>query len=302
MRHPLPLDPLRTFATAAETGSFAETARRLNLTPSAVSHQMRALERALATALFERRGRAVHLNVAGASFLKAVEPALQAIDGAAAKLSDADATRGPLTIASSAMFANSVLSQCLPDFVDAFPAIECKVALMENDAVLAHEFADIGILFGRGTWRGRWSMALGDVYYAPVCSPRLLSGRELDEDAIAQMLRHVVIHIDDGEEWRRWYAATRLRPAWAPERQLFTNDVSLALTIAANGGGVTLASDLVASAYLSSGALVRPFAVAIDVNWTWHITVPRDRLHMPRARLFVSWLARRLRVPEPEFG
>jgi len=301
MRRNVQLDLLRTFAMAARAVTFAEAARHLNVTPSAVSHQLRSLERQLGTKLFDRQGRSVRLNAEGAAFLRSVEPALQSIDGAAAKLSDRDATQGPLAIASSAMFANCFLSQCLPEFIEAFPAIECRVVSVENDAVLADHRADIGFLFGDGKWRGRWSLSLGTVRYAPVCSPRILADRELDEPEIEQLLRHVIIHIDDGEEWRRWSVAAGMVSRWAPQRQLFTNDVSLALTIAASRGGVTLASDLLASAYLRTGTLVRPFGVSIGVDGAWHVTAELDKVRMPRVQLFIRWLAERVRLPVPSF-
>ena len=115
-------------------------------------------------------------------------------------------------------------------------------------------------------------------------------------------MRHVIIHIDDGEEWRRWNAAAGIPPGRTPQRQLFTNDVSFALEIAANGGGVTLASDLMAETYLKSGALIRPFRVSIDVRGSWHVIVGRDKVQVPRVQLFVTWLAQRLGLAQPEFG
>lgn len=301
MRPRLQLDLVRTFAVAARSHTFAEAASRLNLTPSAVSHQMRSLELQLGTRLFKRQGRSARLNAAGVDFLRSIEPALHSIDGAAAKLSDHDATRGPLLIASSAMFANCFLSHCLPQFIEAFPGIECRVSSMQNSAVASDTSADIGILFGDGRWRGRWSWSLGAVRYAPVCSPRLLAGADLNEPDVERLLRHVIVHIDDGEEWRRWHAAAGMTSRWPPERQLFTNDVSFALTIAASGGGVTLASDLLAAAHLRSGTLIRPFGTSIEVDGAWHVTAERNKIIVPRVQLFTRWLAERVRLPPPEF-
>lgn len=295
------LDLIRTFAVAGQVGSFAEAAARLHVTPSAVSHQIRALESQLGTTLFDRQGRSVRLNAEGRSFLASIAPALDAIDGATAHLRDHDATRGPLVIASSAMFANCFLSQCLQDFIAAFPSIACTTLSLENDAVLAHEAADVGILFGGGRWRNRWTMPLGPVRYAPVCSPRLLRGREREPASLTDLLDRVLIHIDEGAEWRRWLDAAGVPAAWRPRHQLFTNDVSFALSIAASGGGVTLASDLLANALLRAGTLIRPFGVSIDVDGTWCVSVRSDKVGMPRAQLFIRWLAERLRLAEPDF-
>ena len=301
MRRPISLDSFQTFATAARSATFLEAARRLNVTPSAVSHQIRSLERLLGTELFDRHGRSVRLNTAGMGLLKSVGPALRAIEEAAEQLCDPDATRGPLVIACSAMFANRVLSHCLADFMDTYPFIECSVVLLQNDAVLAAEPADIGVIFGDGKWPARWSMPLGLVRYAPVCSPRIGARLKTSPADPGSLLEHVIIHIDDGEEWRRWNAAAGILKSRRPKRQLFTNDVSFALEIATNSGGVTLASDLMAESYLKSGALVRPFQVSIDVQGAWHVTVSREKVQMGRIQLFIIWLAHRLRLSEPRF-
>jgi len=295
----IPLDSFQTFAMAARSRTFLEAARRLNVTPSAVSHQIRSLERLLGSELFDRQGRSVRLNSAGAGLLKSVEPALRAIEEAAAQLYDPDATRGPLVIACSAMFANRFFSHCLADFLETYPLIECSMISVQNDAVLGVGPVDIGVMFGDGNWPSRWSMPLGAVRYAPVCSPRIAAGAKATPADPASLMQHVIIHIDDGDEWRRWNAAAGIPPGLTPQRQLFTNDVSFALEIAANGGGVTLASDLMADTYLKSGALIRPFRVSIDVRGSWHVIVGRDKVQVPRVQLFVSWLAHRLGLAQP---
>src|SRR5262245_40318404 len=80
MRSRISLDSFQIFATAARSATFLEAARRLNVTPSAVSHQIRSLDRLLGTELFERHGRSVRLNTAGTGLLKSVEPALRTIE------------------------------------------------------------------------------------------------------------------------------------------------------------------------------------------------------------------------------
>ncbi len=301
MRRPISLNSFQTFAVAARSTTFLEAARRLNVTPSAVSHQIRSLEHLLGTELFDRHGRSVRVNTAGAGLLKSVEPALRAIEEAAEQLYDPDATRGPLVIASSAMFANRFFSHCLPDFMDTYPFIECSVVSLQNDAVLAADPVDIGVVFGDGNWPARWSMPLGIVRYAPVCSPRIVAGLKASPVDPASLFQHIIIHIDDGEEWRRWNAAAGIPKSRRPRRQLFTNDVSFALEIAANGGGVTLASDLMAETYLKSGALVRPFPVSIDVRGRWQVVVGWDKIQVARIQLFIAWLANRLGLAEPQF-
>src|SRR2546421_3386197 len=60
-----PLNALRAFEAAARHANFARAARELNVTPGALSHQIRALERLLDVALFERQARGVTLTPQG---------------------------------------------------------------------------------------------------------------------------------------------------------------------------------------------------------------------------------------------
>src|SRR6202030_2366626 len=80
LSRPPPLKNLRAFCAAARQGSFKFAADELCLTPSAVSHQMKELEAALGTALFERKTRSLELTTAGYRLLDEAEPLLDALD------------------------------------------------------------------------------------------------------------------------------------------------------------------------------------------------------------------------------
>ena len=76
----IPLHVLPTFRTVAQLANLRAAADKLSITHSAVSQQIRLLEQQLGFELFERRGRRVVLNPAGAALLRSIEPALLQID------------------------------------------------------------------------------------------------------------------------------------------------------------------------------------------------------------------------------
>ena len=78
-----PLTTLRAFEAAARLESFSRAAEEISVTHGAVSHQVRALERALGIALFQRNGRRVSLTAAGRHFADRVGAALRDIAEAA---------------------------------------------------------------------------------------------------------------------------------------------------------------------------------------------------------------------------
>ena len=286
----LPLATLRTFDVAARHQSLTKAASELNLTDSAVSHQLRKLEEALGFDLFEKSGRGVALTDAGRIFARSVGAALQDIARTAHSLVDADAEGGRLMIACSPMFASKWLARNLPAFCEDHPAIECHIHLFENDRVVEVADADIGIQFGAGDWPGKRSFLLENVSIAPACSPLLFqrAGRTLTR---AADLRNVVLlHRDDGSEWRRWLADEGEHDFSLYGRHLYCNDLSVAMDMAVEGAGVVMVSDTLSMAHVREGSLMRPFAAMIQATGGWYAVCESYRLERSSNRLFLHWL------------
>lgn len=286
----LPLATLRTFEAAARHQSLAQAAHEVGLTDSAVSHQLRRLEEALGVALFEKSGRGVVLTDAGRIFARSVSAALQEIASTAHSLADTNQIGGRLTIACSPMFASKWLAVNLADFCDDHTAIECHIRLVENERVVGVADADIGIIFGDGAWPGKWSALLENVAISPACSPLLFqkAGRALVRPAD---LRDVVLlHQDNGAEWQRWLAGEGEHDFEAYRRNLYCNDLSIAIDLAAQGAGVVLVSDTLSASYVGEGKLLRPFSGAIQATGGWYVVCDSYRLERSSARLFLRWL------------
>lgn len=286
----LPLATLRTFEVAARHQSLAKAALELNLTDSAVSHQLRRLEDALGIDLFEKAGRGVVLTDAGRVFARSVGTALHDIARTALRLADADQVGGRLTIACPPMFASKWLAKNLADFCYDHPAIECHIQLADNDRVADAGDADLGILFGSGAWPAKWSALLENVAIAPACSPLLFrrAGRSFTRPSD---LRDVILlHQDDGTEWRRWLAGESEHAFESYRRHLYCSDLSIAIDLAAEGAGVVLVSDTLSASHVAEGMLLRPFAGSIQATGGWYVLCDGHKLERSNARLFLHWL------------
>ncbi|HWK65908.1 MAG TPA: LysR substrate-binding domain-containing protein [Rhizobiaceae bacterium] len=286
----LPLPTLKTFEAAARHESLAKAAAELNLTGSAVSHQIRRLEEALGCSLFVKSGRGVVLTDAGRIFAKTVASAMQDILASALRLSDADQVQGRLDIACPPMFANTWLAKNFYDFSNDHPAIECHIRLVENQRV--HELTDIdvGISFGSGGWADRWSTLLAHVNITPVCSPLLFERIGGTFTKPADLRNTTLLHQDDGSEWRRW-----LYEAGAPDvdgqaRHLYCSDLGMAIDLAVHGAGAALVSDTLSGADLKRGILVKPFPFSIDAFGGWHVVCYPASIQRSGPRLFLRWL------------
>lgn len=297
-----PLDTLHAFEIAAETESFSATARSLNLTDSAISHQIRKLEDSLGTALFERHGRSIRLSTEGKLFLTTVKPLLSAVRDSARVLHRSSASKGVVTIACSSMFGSKWLSRHLPDFFERHANVGCNLKLLDNERVAGEADADVGIVFSGTTWPDKICIVLGKVGLAPVCSPRLFSDRDALPRKPQDLVEYPMIHGDDGVEWGEWLEKANGPSLSAFERHVYCNDTGFAIDLAYHGGGVTLTSDELAGSYIKDGTLIRPFSTTTKAAGAWYAICSPKRFNEPRVQIFLNWIVGYFgaTVPEPQ--
>jgi DNA-binding transcriptional LysR family regulator len=188
-----PLGWLRTFEAAARRRGFAEAARELAMTPTAVSQQMRALEQRLGARLFVRLARGVALTDVGAAYLPAVRDALDGLASATAGLFE-PAARSGVALRCTASFAIIVVAPTLPAFRAAHPRIDLSLhTAIWSDAVM-DERIDLEVRHGAGPWEGFDSEPLAPGLSAPICPPDLdLAGPP--DAALARAMGRGLIHI-----------------------------------------------------------------------------------------------------------
>lgn len=261
--HLPPLAALRAFAAVARQGSFARAAASLNVSTSAVSHQIRALETELRVPLLTRaRNGTGHSSTAptpaGAELLAAVEEALTRIgDACDAIRGQARRSRPQLTVAANGSFASLWLAPRLATFAGMHPSTAWHMRAVEEDRPdMAREGLDLAILRLRpGTVRPPDELLFEEIFF-PVCSPTL---GPIDEPAA--LLRHSLLeegHGDSPEKsWRHWLGLLGLTQTKRVVRFSSFNQV-IAAAIA--GAGVALGRAPMLDAELAAGRLVRLFA------------------------------------------
>jgi DNA-binding transcriptional LysR family regulator len=247
-----PFPALRAFEAAGRLGSFALAAQELHLTPSAVSHQVRQLERHLGRALFVRRPRGVELSAEGQQLLAGLEPALDALEAACAALRPA-AGSTTLALYCAPSFATQWLQPRLPQLLRDWPQLALQLS-SGADPVDLRQRSDLDLWIAYGTApaaRGIVAQPLGDEVIAPLCAPALAQGADP-----ADVLRRQTL-IDSALSpvtWPQWFALNGLPPP-AGRRPSFDR-AALAIASAVDGVGVALESTRLAERELARGALV----------------------------------------------
>ena len=289
---PLPsLDDLHCFAVAARHLSFQRAAAELHVTPSAVSHRMKALEQRLDVRLFVRLTRRLELTPEGAALALAVEDGVARIRHGVEALR-APAADGPLTVGAPTSFATRWLLPRLPRFAALHPGIPVTLAAEDRLAELGRDGIDVAVRFGPGRYPGLDAAKLADDALFPVCSPALLAGAPVREpaDLLSRPLLHDVVAARDGSGcgWADWLAGTGLA---VPEAGPRFSQAHLALQAACDGQGVALARASLVVDDLAAGRLVRPLARSVPPRFAYFLVCRPGQAGHPRIRAFRDWLA-----------
>jgi LysR family glycine cleavage system transcriptional activator len=283
------LNGLRAFEAAARHLSFTRAAAELNVTQTAISHQIRRLEEQLGLRLFVRRNRALLLTREAQSYLPAIRSAFEDLRRATGRLQRSEPD-GVLTVSTTASLAAKWLVTRVASFQDAHPGIEVRITTSAHLVDFRREEVDMAVRYGRGHWpglRADWLMA-EDIF--PVCSPRLLAGDKplrRPED----LAQHTLLHATASrEDWQLWLTAAGLPLSLATRRGLSFDQSFMAIEAAKEGLGVALGRTRYVEADIEAGRLVVPFDVVLPADAGFYVVAPEDTADAPKIALFREWL------------
>ena len=198
-----PLTAIRTFDAVSRHLSFQRAANELGVTPTAVSHQIRALEAQTNARLFNRSPAGVEHTARGMQFAEDIGPAMEQIDQAFRKLLQFS-DREQVVLGAGPIIASRWLAPRLPDFAARHPEIDLQLINSPTEIWRRAREFDLAIAWGNGDWPNLQSQKLLDVSLVPVLSPDL--ARELDLHQPGDLLDAPLLHHHDGKEWADWFA------------------------------------------------------------------------------------------------
>ncbi|NGX95828.1 MAG: transcriptional regulator GcvA [Candidatus Afipia apatlaquensis] len=282
------LNGLRAFEAAARHLSFTHAAQELNVTQTAISHQIRRLEEELGIRLFIRQSRALALTPQAAEYLPGIRAAFQDLRTATDRLLRKGDDR-VLTISTLTSLAVKWLLPRLSTFQEQHPEIDVRITTSTELVDFRTSNVDAAIRYGQGRWPGldaEWLMA---EHLFPVCSPKLLTGERAlrrPEDLEHVTLLHTSSTIDD---WRLWLTAAGL-PAHLSQNRGLTFDLAfMTIQAAIDGLGVAMGHTAYVADDVANGRLVVPFNVSMPSAGYYFVT-PQDRPATPKLNLFRDWL------------
>jgi LysR family glycine cleavage system transcriptional activator len=284
------LNGLRAFEAAARHLSFTLAASELNVTQTAISHQIRRLEEELGIRLFIRQNRALALTPEARDYLPGVRAAFNDLRLATDRLLRKDDDK-VLTVSTLASLAAKWLLPRLTDFQEAHPGIDVRITTSTSLVDFQRDDVDAAIRYGRGQWpglRADWLMA--DELF-PVCSPSLLRGDKplrQPEDLRGYPLLHT--SNANSDDWRLWLTAAGLPADIARQPGITFDMIFMTIQAAIDGIGVAMGRTSYVSDDIAKGRLVVPFKIALPADAGFYLVSPEGRREAPKLAAFRQWM------------
>ncbi len=283
-----PLNPLRAFEATARLGSVSLAAQELNVTHSAVSHQIRSLETSLGVRLFERGAQRLKPTAQAATLLPAITSAFTEIAAATTKLTR-PTTSGNLTVACTPALMSFWLMPRLSQFFGQYPEVRLTLISSNDPANIANPAIDICVLYGAGNWMDCWLRLWSNISFFPVASPTLINNLPLRTPR--DLADHMILHGDaDGHEWKTWLTAADARSFAPKNAQHFLNDARLSTEAALQGLGIALGDTITSRNMIARGELVAPFNLSMPASDAFFVACREEIRDTMIARIFIDWL------------
>ncbi len=281
---------LRAFEAAARHLNFTRAAIELNLTQTAISHQIKNLEETLGTKLFTRTGNAVGLTDAAHNYLRAVRTAILDLSSATDRVAGHDDER-VLTLECLGTFAIKRLLPHLHDFRSKHPSLSLRLRTMQAFEHTVEPDFDLAIWHGAGQWAGLHADSLGTEEVFPVCSPKLME-RDGPLSEVEHLRRHTIIRTVSlvlRDEWPAWLEAAGLRDLEFDD-EISCDFLVTSMQAAVEGLGIVLGRSGITESDLTAGRLIEPFGIRARSIYGYYLVAPKRTAMTPKVQLFRSWL------------
>lgn len=285
-----PLTALRAFDAAARHMSFAKAAAELNVTPAALSFQIKSLEEHLEAPLFRRLNRAVELTDAGRALAPGAADGFTAL-AAAWRAAKRTVEQKSLIVTAGPAFTAKWLAPRLFNFAVANPEIELRFLATLRLVDFAHDDVDVAIRFGMAKEEpGLFSMPIIREWVAPMMTPELAE----QFPAPADLARAPLLHQDDIHfltptvDWPAWFRAAKLPPRFASGARFSQADHAIDAALA--GAGVVLGRISLAERDLKEGRLVMPYKLGLTTDAQYSFVCPEGPDERPQVQAFREWI------------
>jgi LysR family glycine cleavage system transcriptional activator len=293
------LSAMKVFEVVGQTRSFTRAAELLNLTQSAVSRQVRNLEKQLGENLLIRHHHDLELTRAGAELLATLQLAFHNVEQTVRSIME-KSNRNRLRINVPPTFAKRWLMPRLSRLREALPEIEISLSTDLKDTLAERSLLDCAIRFGDGEWPMLQSRILMTERHIAVSAPGLLKAAERGGriDLSSFTFLHVLAAADQRYlTWQHWLDAAGLGGTDVRGGMEF-DLLDLVIEAACNGLGIAVVDRFMVESQLQSGQLVPVLDVEIEGHESYWLVTRTDQPEGASVRQFRTWLMNEIALAE----
>lgn len=288
---------IRVFVEVAERGGFAAAARRLAMSPPAVTRAVSALEERIGTRLMHRTTRSVRLTEAGVRFLEDSQRILADLEAAEeAAVGSHGTPRGELRITAPVLFGQLYVTPILGDFLDAYPELTCQTLFLDRSVSLIDEGLDVAVRIGALPDSSLTAIRVGTVRWITVAAPDYQEARgepgHPNDLAGHRLIQNIAI-----TGTREWSFVENGRPLVVkiePRVRMNTNDAVVAL--ARRGWGIARLLSYQVARDVEFGHLRVVLGEFEPPTVPIHVMHQEGRMTSPKVRACVDFMVDRLRA------
>ncbi len=288
------LNALRALDAALRSGSVTAAAKRLSVTPGAVSHQIRLLEDTFGCKLLERNGRLLTPTAAAREGEALLRDGFERISQAAESFRRAGDPNS-LAVSLSGSLAARWMVFHAESFFRQWPDVDLRFRAHWGAPDLASEGVDLAIRFGRGGFPGYKEKRLTSEVFFPVCSQEFLL-RNPSIGAPSDIASRHLLHVDssalsyDYPTWPDWLKQVGYKKRINERAGHTYRSDELSLRNARFGKGLALGYSTLIQTDLQRGVLIRPFPEIMASSLGYHLIYSDAALERPVVAAFADWL------------
>lgn len=282
-----PLTMLRAFEAASRRGAFNEAASELNVTPGAVSHQVKALEKWLGMPLFSRGHRAVTLTDEGERLFAVLRDSFRDIAAITSSLRTQAETPRVEVLATTAV-SSLWLTPRVISFWSSHEDIQVNQQV--SDSTMERPLTvDLAIEYRLEPPTEPKYVKLFDDELVPVCAPGLVD--QFKNASLEELSQQALINMDARNEnwttWAGWFDMMGYLGPVAMARRV--NNYSIAIQLAREGAGIALGWRKLTDAMISDGRLATLDQHSCKSPGAFYLISPLPELSDPAAAFF-DWM------------
>lgn len=282
------LDMLRTFVAIVDYGSFAEAARRMQISPTAASRAVTSLEQSLGTVLLRRTTRSVRITDEGAIYLERCRSALADLDEAALAVRGVNAhPGGTLVITAPVMFGRLHILPVVTALLQSYPGLNVLLTLTDRVVRLVDEGIDVAVRVGDLSDSSLHALKVAEVRRILVASPSYLEAHGVPR-AITDLHDHTLIAFTELDHSMEWRFGTGGKSAIRIEPRLTVSTADAAIAAAMDGVGIARMLTYQVAGHIASGQLVTLLDDLAPAAIPVHLVYQANRRGSINVRTFIE--------------